>query len=427
MEVVKIPLDQLTPDPHNAKDHPKKQIEQIKESIEQFGNNDPIAVWGDSNLIVEGHGRYEALKELGYEEADCIRLDQLTEEERRAYGLVHNKLTMNSGFIPDQLELNLSCIGQIDMSLFGFDSKLHDWFKSGDKGEAKENEDEYSDFLSKFDLKHTTDDCYTPEKIYEAVAQWVQTKYNLNRVNFIRPFYPGGDYKNEKYKPSDIVVDNPPFSILSEILKFYQEKGIKYFLFCPALTPFSSNVSSFATVIITGVEITYKNRASVLTSFITNLESDDIQALTAPDLYKAIKDAGKEIAEENTIEIPKYVFPNEVITATILNYLCKYGIDFVLAKKDAYRIKYLDSMKKKNKRIYGSGFLISEKAAAEKAAAEKAAAEKAAAEKAAAEKAAAEKADAEKWELSEREKEIVKKLSNQGVEDEKREANVLGS
>jgi membrane protein involved in colicin uptake len=79
-------------------------------------------------------------------------------------------------------------------------------------------------------------------------------------------------------------------------------------------------------------------------------------------------------------------------------------------------------MKKKNKGIYGSGFLISEKAAAEKAAAEKAAAEKAAAEKAAAEKAAA-----EKWELSEREKEIVKKLSNQGVEDEKREANVLGS
>jgi phage protein D len=74
-------------------------------------------------------------------------------------------------------------------------------------------------------------------------------------------------------------------------------------------------------------------------------------------------------------------------------------------------------MKKKNKGIYGSGFLISEKAAAEKAAAEKAAAEKA----------DAEKADAEKWELSEREKEIVKKLSNQGVEDEKREANVLGS
>ena len=53
---------------------PKEQIQQIKSSIEQFGNNDPIAVWGEQNIIVEGHGRYEALKELGYEEVECILL-----------------------------------------------------------------------------------------------------------------------------------------------------------------------------------------------------------------------------------------------------------------------------------------------------------------------------------------------------------------
>lgn len=121
MEIIKIPLDQLTPDPHNAKDHPQWQIEQIKNSIEQFGNLDPIGVWGDDNLIVEGHGRYEALKDLGYHEAECIRLDWLTEEERRAYALAHNKLTMNSGFIPDALDLNLDAIGEIDMSQFGFE------------------------------------------------------------------------------------------------------------------------------------------------------------------------------------------------------------------------------------------------------------------------------------------------------------------
>ena len=121
MEVIKIPLEQLTPDPHNAKDHPQWQIEQIKNSIEQFGNLDPIGVWGDDNLIVEGHGRYEALKELGYHEAECIRLDWLTEEERTAYALAHNKLTMNSGFIPDALDMNLDAIGEIDMSQFGFD------------------------------------------------------------------------------------------------------------------------------------------------------------------------------------------------------------------------------------------------------------------------------------------------------------------
>lgn len=121
MEIIKIPIDELTPDPANAKDHPGWQIEQIKNSIERFGNLDPIGVWGDDNLIVEGHGRYEALKDLGYHEAECIRLDWLTEEERRAYALAHNKLTMNSGFIPEALDMTLDAIGEIDMSQFGFE------------------------------------------------------------------------------------------------------------------------------------------------------------------------------------------------------------------------------------------------------------------------------------------------------------------
>lgn len=75
MEIIKVDIDKLTPDPQNAKEHPAWQIEQIKASIETFGNLDPIGVWGDDNLIVEGHGRYIALKELGYNEAEVIRLD----------------------------------------------------------------------------------------------------------------------------------------------------------------------------------------------------------------------------------------------------------------------------------------------------------------------------------------------------------------
>ena len=139
MEIINIPMDELTPDPSNAKAHPDWQIEQIKNSIEQFGNLDPIGVWGDDNLIVEGHGRYEALRELGYHEAECIRLDWLTEEERRAYALAHNKLTMNSGWIPEALDMNLDSIQEIDMSLFGFDEKITNYTPT------EEEEDEFDD------------------------------------------------------------------------------------------------------------------------------------------------------------------------------------------------------------------------------------------------------------------------------------------
>ena len=149
MDIVKLPIDKLTPDANNAKEHPGWQIEQIKNSIEQFGNLDPIGVWGDDNLIVEGHGRYEALKELGYQEAECIRLDWLSEEERRAYALAHNKLTMNTGWIPEALDLNLDAIGEIDMSLFGFDIKD---FAPAEPAVSETEDDEFDD-IEKLD-KH---------------------------------------------------------------------------------------------------------------------------------------------------------------------------------------------------------------------------------------------------------------------------------
>ena len=121
MEIIKLKLNELKPYKKNAKLHPQEQIEQIKKSIEQFGMNDPIAVWGEENIIVEGHGRLEALRQLGINEVDCIRLDHLTDEERKAYTLAHNKTTMNSDFDFDLLNEELDSILNIDMADFGFD------------------------------------------------------------------------------------------------------------------------------------------------------------------------------------------------------------------------------------------------------------------------------------------------------------------
>lgn len=112
-----VDIDSITPYARNAKLHPREQIEQIKKSIEEFGFNDPLAIWHGE--IVEGHGRLMAAKELGYEKLPVIRLDNLTDEQRRAYALVHNKLTMNSDFDMEVLSLELGDI-DLDMGDFGF-------------------------------------------------------------------------------------------------------------------------------------------------------------------------------------------------------------------------------------------------------------------------------------------------------------------
>lgn len=122
MEKLKIEyvgIDTIHPYKNNAKQHPKEQIEQIKESIRQFGMDDPIGVW--NNEIVEGHGRLMACKELGMTEVPIIRLDHLTDEERKAYTLAHNQLTMNSDFDIDILNQELESFQTIDMTAFGFE------------------------------------------------------------------------------------------------------------------------------------------------------------------------------------------------------------------------------------------------------------------------------------------------------------------
>lgn len=119
LEIEYVDIDSIRPYKNNAKQHPKEQIEQIKKSIEQFGMDDPIGIWKDE--IVEGHGRLIACKELGMTEVPIIRLDHLTDEQRKAYTLAHNKLTMNSDFDLEILNQELLSIGDIDMTEFGFD------------------------------------------------------------------------------------------------------------------------------------------------------------------------------------------------------------------------------------------------------------------------------------------------------------------
>ena len=134
-------VNELQPYEHNARKHQTEDVEAIKRSIEEFGFNDPIGIWSDKNLIVEGHGRLIAAKELSLSEVPCIRLDHLTDEQRRAYALAHNKTAELSAWDFNTLDLELAGIQEIDMSQFGFEDSftddLSDLFSEAEEKETK--------------------------------------------------------------------------------------------------------------------------------------------------------------------------------------------------------------------------------------------------------------------------------------------------
>jgi hypothetical protein len=274
------------------------------------------------------------------------------------------------------------------------EKKMREFREKLDSGEIREEDEEYQAFLEKFQAKKTTDDCFTPDVVYTAVAEWVATKYGIKRKDMVRPFYPGGDYQKENYPKGAVVVDNPPFSILSQILTFYKENGIKFFLFAPTLTLFSSSSSSSA--LPCGVAITYENGASVNTSFLTNLEPVSVRLRSEPSLYRAVKKANDENLREMRKELPKYSYDHHIITAPFIGALSRLGIEFSVPVSESEPISQLEVQKASAKAIYGKGYIISDRVFAER-------------EKAEREKAEREKA--ERWELSEKELAIVRRLN----------------
>ena len=269
-----------------------------------------------------------------------------------------------------------------------------------EKQTVLESNAEYEAFVDKFKHNLTTDDCYTPPEVYEVVKNWACAKYGIDPAKIVRPFYPGGDYESFDYSGGAVVVDNPPFSILSKICAFYLDRGIPFFLFAPSLTAFSGrSVVMRMNHIICDAQIVYENGAVVRTAFVTSY-GGDIVAQTAPELGRAVQEAAYRLKAQKTRTLPKHDYPDNVVTAAMLQRYSKYGIDFKVRRDECTAIEKLDAQAEARKAIFGGGLLLSERKAAEKAVAEKAAAEKAAAKKAA----------AKKWELSKRELKLIEEL-----------------
>ncbi len=254
--------------------------------------------------------------------------------------------------------------------------------------------DDYEGFVEKFQRKKTTDDCYTPEEVMKIVIDYVNEKYPLKDKQIIRPFYPGGDYESIDYPENAVVIDNPPFSIISQICRFYVENNIKFFLFCPHLTAFG--IRQDVTFIIASAGIRYENGAVVPTSFVSNLFGD-AKIIGDAELCKKFK----ELEEKNKANLPKYEYPPNVITVSKISYFVERGVSLKIDKKDLWFLRGLESQKKFKKAIFGGGFLASKKAAEMV---------QRATEEAAKQRATEERKNVYFWELSEKEKEIINRL-----------------
>ena len=249
----------------------------------------------------------------------------------------------------------------------------------------------YEEFIDKFKPKKTTDDCYTPPSVYNVVRDWACKEYGIDPAKIVRPFYPGGDYEHLDYPEGAVVLDNPPFSILSKICTFYLDRGIPFFLFAPSLTALSGRANNMRmNHIICGCSIEYENGAIVITSFVTSY-GGDIIAQTEPHLTKLVNDEVERLRRTKTVQLPKYTYPDHIVTAAMLQRYSHYGVDFKIHKKDCAPIYALDAQRSTGKAIFGGGLLLSDRAAAERAAAERAA--------------------AISWKLSDREIEQIKKLN----------------
>ena len=404
-EIQEVSVDKIKPYENNAKIHGEEQVKKIAESIKEFGFLTPCLIDKDYNLIA-GHGRVMAVKRLGMDTVPCLFIEGLTEAQRRAYILADNKLTELGGWNLDIVfdEIQELKDMDFDVKLTGFEIPDSDsWFDRENRDETtQEGNDEYNEWLEKFEPKKTTDDCYTPDLVYDAVVEWVENEYGVDRKDFIRPFYPNGDYQAEDYN-GKIVVDNPPFSILSEITRFYTDKGVRFFLFAPTLTLFSS-ASQMFTSLVAGARVTYENGAVVNTSFYTNME-DEYQFRTCPTLTKAVEDADEEVRGEKRKELPKYEYPAHVVSAPTIQRLSQLGIDFGVRKNEVYFIRSLDAQKEYGKAIYGGGYLISDNARVEREEAERKRVEREEAERK-----KEKQLKAMTWELSDRELEIIKTL-----------------
>lgn len=387
--------------PKNPRQWTRTDVEQTAESIKEdpdFLEDRPLLVvpLDGSFVVFGGNLRSEGCREARKASAPCVVYYPESEDDHE---VIKRRAMKDNGQFGswdyDELANSWDELPLADWGVPTWSAPENDLQKEmNEKGlssKGKEGAEGYGDFVDKFNKEQplTTDDCYTPAIVYDLIRDFVDKNITpLKGRKIVRPFYPGGDYENEKYPKGCIVLDNPPFSIYSKIVRHYVEKGIDFFLFGPQLSLFVQGAD--VCYLPLNAMVTYENGAKVTTGFVTNL-LPGVRIKCIPGLKDAILKAQK--AEPTT---PVYDYPDEVISSALLGKIGSNAELEIRADETEY-IHNLDGFKEIDKGLFGGGFLLS-RAAAEKA------------------RAAAEKARAVKIELSDREKAVVARLDGNNGE-----------
>lgn len=203
---------------------------------------------------------------------------------------------------------------------------------------------DYAAYVKKFlpNYVYTTDDTFTPPKVYQAVIDWLTMEGKTQGRRILRPFYPGGDFEAIDYKPGDFVVDNPPFSQMSRIVRFYQEHKIDFFLFYDRRYSLSY-LRDGLTLIYINESIEFENGALIVPAFVTNV-FDGAAVYSSKTLNEMIK-AGQVKQTE-----PRNEYPDDVFSFTIFEKIAKLK-DYIIPHGKISRVKKLID---KNGRVWSS-------------------------------------------------------------------------
>ena len=385
--------------PSNPREWTAQDVTRTARSIKEdpdFLEDRPLLVFphGEDFVVFAGNLRREGCVSRRMKSAPCVVYYPETADD---YNTIKRRAMKDNGsfgkFDYDALANEWDDLPLTDYGIEVWDTEARQKMDNGGLStEGKEGAEGYDEFVDKFEQKVTTDDCYTPPEVYDIVRDFVDTKVApLTGRKIVRPFFPGGNYEDlAQYPKGCVVLDNPPFSLYSKIVRFYLANGIDFWLFGPNLTLLVANAD--VCFVVANAPVVYENGAVVSTGFVTNMVPG-LRIWCEPTMRERIVEAQK-----NTKEYAKYEYPDNCVTSATLGKLSANGCELKIATHEAQYTHDLDGFAEIGKGLFGGGFILST-AAAERAAAERAAAERAAAERA-----------ATKITLSPREREIVAAL-----------------